>query len=101
MAHFNLVPPEEDADKKAEMEEAVHDFALKKMDELFKHHKKRLRGLIKKKKTPVSEKVKDHWGEFVKYNTESEEFKKRSSTNKANDALKKYHHVLGFRRIQG
>ena len=63
MEHFNL-PPEEDADKKANMEEAVNDFALKKMAELFKHHKKKLRSLIKKKKTPDFnagyDKVKDH-----------------------------------------
>ena len=65
------------------------------MAELFKNHKKRLRVLIKKDKTPDSEKVKNHWNEFVKYNTESEEFKKRSATNKANAALKKYHQVMG------
>ena len=74
MAHFNLVPAEEDADKKTEMEEAVKKFALKKMAELFKNHKKRLCSLIKKKKTPDFnagyEKVKDHWGEFVNYSTE-------------------------------
>ena len=95
MSYFNIVPPEEDANEKAKMEKAVRDFALKKMAELFKNHKKRLRGFIKIKKTPDSEKVKDHWGEFVKYSTESEEFKKRSATNKANAALKKYHQILG------
>jgi hypothetical protein len=53
------------------MEEAVKNFALKKMAELFKNHKKRLHSLVKKKKTPDfnagHEKVKDHWAKFVKY----------------------------------
>lgn len=31
----------------------------------------------------------------MKYSTESEEFKKRSKTNKANAALKLYHQILG------
>ncbi|KAK1670452.1 hypothetical protein QYE76_058611 [Lolium multiflorum] len=95
MSHFNIVPEEGGAAEKAKMEHALTEFAKKKMAELFKNHKKRLRGLIKKKKTPDSEKVKNHWDEFVKYNTESEEFKKRSETNKANAALKKYHQILG------
>ncbi|KAK1646774.1 hypothetical protein QYE76_064579 [Lolium multiflorum] len=95
MSHFNIVPEEGGAAEKAKMEHAVTEFAKKKMAELFKNHKKRLRGLIKKKKTPDSEKVKNHWDEFVKYSTESEEFKKRSETNKANAALKKYHQILG------
>jgi hypothetical protein len=97
MAHFNL-PPEENVDRARQMEEAIKEFALKKMAELFKHHKKRLHDLVKKKKTPDFtggyEKIKDHWAEFVKY-TESEEFKKRSATNKANAALKKYHQITG------
>ena len=95
MSHFNIVPEEGGAAEKAKMEHALTEFAKKKMAELFKNHKKRLRGLIKKKKTPDSEKVKNHWDEFVKYSTESEEFKKRSETNKANAALKLYHQILG------
>ncbi|KAK1613261.1 hypothetical protein QYE76_036934 [Lolium multiflorum] len=98
MAHFNL-PPEENADKARQMEEKVKEFALKKMAELFKNHKKRLyHDFVKQKKTPdftgAYEKIKDHWPEFVKY-TLSEEFKKRSETNKKNASLKKYHQVTG------
>ena len=59
MSHFNIVP-EGDAAEKAKMEQALRDFAKKKMAELFKNHKKRLRGFIKKDKTPDSEKVKNH-----------------------------------------
>ena len=63
MAHFNL-PPEENVDRGRQMEEAVKDFALKKMAELFKHHRKRLHHLVKKNKTPDFtagyEKIKDH-----------------------------------------
>ena len=95
MSHFNIVPEEGGDAEKAKMEQALREFGKKKMAELFKHHKKRLRRLIKVKKTPDSEKVKNHWDEFVKYSTESEEFKKRSATNKANAALKKYHQVTG------
>jgi hypothetical protein len=68
------------------------------MTELFKHHKKRLHDLVKKKKTPDFiagyEKIKDNWAEFLKYFTELEQFKKRSETNKENAALKKYHQVM-------
>ncbi|KAM0900935.1 hypothetical protein ACQ4PT_020321 [Festuca glaucescens] len=98
MAYFNL-PLEENVDRARQMEETVKEFALKKMAELFKNHKKRLHhDFVKQKKTPDFtggyEKIKDQWPEFVKY-TESEEFKKRSATNKANAALKKYHQITG------
>ena len=49
-----------EAAEKAKMEQALRDFAKKKMAELFKNHKKRLRVLIKKDKTLDSEKVKNH-----------------------------------------
>lgn len=95
MSHFNIVPEEGGDAEKAKMEQALREFGKKKMAELFKSHKKRLRRLIKLKKTPDSEKVKNHWDEFVKYSTESEEFKRRSEINKANAALKLYHQILG------
>ncbi|KAK1660581.1 hypothetical protein QYE76_048740 [Lolium multiflorum] len=95
MSHFNIVPEEGGDAEKAKMEQALREFGKKKMAELFKSHKKRLRRLIKIKKTPDNEKVKTHWEEFVKYSTESEEFKRRSEINKANAALKLYHQILG------
>ena len=95
MSHFNIVPEEGGDAEKAKMEQALREFGKKKMAELFKSHKKRLRRLIKLKKTPDSEKVKSHWDEFVKYSTESEEFLRRSEINKANAALKLYHQILG------
>jgi hypothetical protein len=52
MAHFTL-PPEENLDEARKMEEKVKEFALKKMAELFKNHKKRLyQDFVKQKKTP-------------------------------------------------
>ncbi|KAK1691850.1 hypothetical protein QYE76_008547 [Lolium multiflorum] len=98
MAHFTL-PPEENLDRAKKMEEKVKEFALKKMAKLFKNHKKRLyQDFVKQKKTSdftgAYEQIKDHWPEFVKYKL-SDEFKKRSETNKANAALKKYHQVMG------
>ncbi|KAK1602397.1 hypothetical protein QYE76_018960 [Lolium multiflorum] len=95
MSHFNIVPEEGGDAEKAKMEQALREFGKKKMAELFKSHKKRLRRLIKIEKTPDNEKVKTHWEEFVKYTTESEEFKRRSEINKANAALKLYHQILG------
>ena len=53
---------------------------------------------VQKDKTPTftgaHEKLKYHWGVFVKYKT-SDESKKRSKTNKQNAAKKEYHHVMG------
>jgi hypothetical protein len=53
--------------------------------------------VLKKKNlefTGANEKIKDHGAEFVLFK-HSCEAKKRSETNKANVALKKYHHITG------
>jgi hypothetical protein len=64
MAHFTL-PPEENPDIARKMEEKVKEFALKKMAEQFKNHKKRLcLDFVNQNKTPdftgAHEKIKVH-----------------------------------------
>ena len=97
MTNFTL-PEEVDPDNRV-IEQKVKAWALKKMADQFKNHKKRLhRDYVLKKKTPeftgAYEKLKDHWAEFMAYK-KSAEAVKRSTTNKINAAKKKYHHVTG------
>jgi hypothetical protein len=109
MVNFTLPAPEVDSDEedpdeaekiaRQNMVQKVKDWALKKMAELFKHWKKRLNNkFVKKNKTPDFdkgfEKIKDYWEEFVAYK-KSEEAQEKSAKNKANAALKMYHHTMG------
>jgi len=77
----------------------VKAWALKKMAELFRNHKKVLnKKFLMKKKTPTFkgtyEKMKDQWEEFKAYR-ESRRAQERSEINKKNAAKKKYHHIMG------
>lgn len=98
MSHFTLPECETDEDREA-LRLKVKEWTLKKMGELFRQWKKRLWQQYKKDKTaPKFEgylaKQEHHWDAFVKYR-ESEDAKELSEKNKANAALKDYHHHLG------
>ena len=71
----------------------------------FKDFKKRLNlDYVEKGLTPdfkgATEKIKNHWDEFVRYKT-SEAAKKRSKINKINAGMKKYHHRMGSAGYRG
>ena len=109
MLNITLPAPEVDSDEEdpdeaekiaqKNMDQKVKAWALKKMAELFKNWKKRLNNeFVEKNKTPDFdkgyEKIKDYWEEFVAYK-KSEEALEKSAKNKANAALKMYHHTMG------
>jgi len=97
MINFTL-PEEVDPDNRV-IEKKVKVWALKKMAEQFKNHKKRLHlKYVLKDKTPeftgANEKLKDYWEEFVSYK-KSAVAVKRWTTNKVNASKKLYHHITG------
>lgn len=103
MVNFTL-PPEVDPEDNA-IERKVKAWALKKMAVQFKDFKKRLNlDYVEKGLTPdfkgATEKIKNHWDEFVRYKT-SEAAKKRSKINKINAGMKKYHHRMGSSGYRG
>ena len=95
MAHFRLPPEYEEfgADGNSilgglEKRMIVKEWALSKMAELFRNHKKTLyRKYVTKKITPdftgAFEKLREQWSEFVAYK-ESSVAKERSIKNKEN-----------------
>ena len=103
VAHFRLPPEYEEfgADGNPipgglERRKIVKEWALSKMAELFRNHKKTLyRKYVAKKITPdftgAFEKLREQWPEFVAYK-ESSVAKERSIKNKENAQKKKYHH---------
>ena len=103
MTNFTL-PPEVGPEDKA-IEKKVKAWALKKMAIQFKDFKKRLNlDYVEKGLTPdftgATEKIKNHWDEFVRYKT-SEAAKKSSKINKINSGMKKYHHRMGSAGYRG
>ena len=97
--NFILPVVENDPRETAAIKKKVEQFALKKMAEMFNKYKNRLwKHFETTGEVPVFqgtlEKQKNYWNGFVKYK-ESDLAKKRSATNKANNALKKYHHKTG------
>src|SRR4051812_21385759 len=77
----------------------VKEWALSKMAELYRNHKKSLYAkYVVKKKTPdfkgVNGKLREQWPDFVQYK-KSDKAKAKSAKNALNDAQKKYHHKMG------
>src|SRR4051812_30569693 len=103
MVNFTL-PPEVDKDNPI-IAKKFKEYALKKMGRQFKGWKKRLNlKFFQKNLTPdfkgATEKIEDHWDDFVKYKT-SEKAKKRSEINKRNAAKKTNHHCMGSAGYKG
>ena len=79
--NFTLAP-EEDPEKPVK-EELIKSHALKKMAELFRRWKNKLKTFVDKEETPEFtgrfEKIRDQWPAFVAHKT-SEKSKKMSTT---------------------